>query len=124
MDRIDLHVQVPRLNDHERNHLMSAKTSSSKNSDCMRDRVTRARQRQLDRAGKTNAALGQSEILSLCRLSARDEDYLKQAMQQLKLSTRAFFRILRMARTIADLDDAADIQKQHLLEAIAFRFPR
>ncbi len=124
LDRIDLHVQVPRLNDHERNHLMSAKRSSSENSDCMRERVTRARQRQLDRGGKTNAALGQSEILRLCRLSARDEDYLKQTMQPLKLSTRAFFRILRMARTIADLDDAADIQKQHLLEAIAFRFPR
>ena len=124
LDRIDLHVQVPRLNDHERNHLMSAKRSSSENSDCMRERVTRARQRQLDRGSKTNAALGQSEILRLCRLSARDEDYLKQTMQQLKLSTRAFFRILRMARTIADLDDAADIQKQHLLEAIAFRFPR
>lgn len=124
LDRIDLHVQIPRLNDHKRSHLMSAKRSSSENSDCMRERVTRARQRQLDRGGKTNAALGQSEILRLCRLSARDEDYLKQTMQQLKLSTRAFFRILRMARTIADLDDAADIQKQHLLEAIAFRFPR
>ncbi len=124
LDRIDLHVQVSRLNDHERSHLMSSKTSSLENSDSMRERVTRARQRQLGRAGKTNATLAHSEILNHCRLSAQDEDYLKQAMQQLKLSTRAFFRILRMSRTIADLDDTADIQKQHLLEAIAFRFPR
>ena len=68
--------------------------------------------------------LGNRKYSASAGCQSRDEDYLKQAMQQLKLSTRAFFRILRMARTIADLDDAADIQKQHLLEAIAFRFPR
>lgn len=59
-----------------------------------------------------------------CKLTSQDEQQLKQAMQQFKLSTRAFFRILKMARTIADLDDAPDIGRSHLMEAIAFRFPQ
>jgi magnesium chelatase family protein len=96
---------------------------SSEASKAIRERVTVSQQRQLRRAGKTNAWLDPGEIRRDCRLSVEDEDYLTRAMTQLKLSTRSFFRILKISRTIADLEGAGQIERQHLLEAISLRFP-
>ncbi|WP_244479194.1 hypothetical protein [Stenotrophomonas terrae] len=75
----------------------------------------------MQRAGKANAYLAQAETLRDCRLSTADEDLLEQAMERLQLSARSMHRILRVARTIADLAGADAIQRVHLSEAIGYR---
>lgn len=80
-----------------------------------------ARARQLQRAGKANAHLGQAQTLRDCVLSIADGDLLEQAMERLQLSARSMHRILRVARTIADLAGTADIHRRHLTEAIGYR---
>jgi magnesium chelatase family protein len=83
--------------------------------------VLGARALQHSRAGKTNALLGQSEIMASCRLSAQDQSLLERAVDALQLSARSIHRILRVARTIADLDDRPHILTAHLTEALAYR---
>jgi len=80
-----------------------------------------ARARQLQRAGQANAHLEQKETLRDCSLSASDSDLLEQAMERLQLSARSMHRILRVARTIADLAGEVTIQRAHLTEAIGYR---
>lgn len=118
-----MHVNVPRLQQHEREQLFTSSKPTSESSENTRARVIAARQVQLARTGKTNACLTQAEIRKYCALKSEDEDYLRQAMLKLKLSTRGFFRILKMARTIADLAGADPIAREHLLEAISYRCP-
>ena len=84
-------------------------------------RVLSARARQLSRAGKTNALLAQSETERDCRLCDRGQAMLEASMAKLMLSARATQRILRVARTIADLDGCADIGTAHLTEAVGYR---
>jgi len=76
---------------------------------------------QMQRCGKTNAELSSRETETHCRLRPAEVELLDQAMQKLKLSARAYHRILRMSRTIADLDNAESIQIPHLSEAISYR---
>lgn len=117
LDRIDLHLQVPRLAPSElRGDALTGESSAE-----VRERVMRARARQLERAGKANAHLGQAETLRDCRLAPSDADLLEQAMERLQLSARSMHRILRVARTIADLAGEAVIQRVHLTEAIGYR---
>lgn len=117
LDRIDLHLQVPRLAPSELRGDASAGESSTQ----VRERVMQARVRQLQRAGKANAYLAQAETLRDCRLSTADEDLLEQAMERLQLSARSMHRILRVARTIADLAAKTAIERAHLTEAIGYR---
>ena len=117
LDRIDLHLQVPRLAPSE----LRGDAAIGESSTEVRERVMRARTRQLQRAGKANAHLGQTETLRDCVLSAADSDLLEQAMERLQLSARSMHRILRVARTIADLSGEAAIQRVHLTEAIGYR---
>ncbi len=117
LDRIDLHLQVARLPPRE----LRGDGNAGESSDAVRERVKQARARQLQRAGKANAHLGQSETLRDCTLSAIDNDLLEQAMERLQLSARSMHRILRVARTIADLDGHVAILRAHLTEAIGYR---
>ena len=87
----------------------------------MRARVVAARERQLARAGKANVALGNREVERDCALGAAERGLLERAVDRLGLSARAYHRILRVARTIADLDASATIGTPHLAEAIAYR---
>lgn len=123
LDRIDLQVELGRLGSADRDALLVQKTAASGTgrSSLIRKQVRVCRQRQLDRAGKTNAHLQQQEILRDCSLCKTDKTLLNRAVEQLKLSTRAYFRILKVARTIADFSGEAQIQSQHLLEAIGYR---
>jgi len=124
LDRIDLHVQVPRLSDRDRKKLLTSKQRGGcETSQLLREQVTQARNRQMHRAGKVNARLVQKEIQQYCQLRQEDEHYLEQAMRKTGFSTRAFFRILKMARTIADLDAAEHISRAHLMEAVSLRLP-
>ncbi|MCA1979821.1 MAG: ATP-dependent protease, partial [Thiobacillus sp.] len=89
----------------------------------IRARVEAARARQLARQGKPNAALGTQDIDALCTLDAAGEALLKQAIARLNLSARAYHRILRLARSIADLAGSDAILTPHLAEAIQYRRP-
>jgi magnesium chelatase family protein len=115
-DRIDLQIEVPRLP-----HRALRGKASEEASTTVRERVCRARERQLQRAGKPNASLPPREIERDCPLTETDYQLLEQALEQLQLSPRAYHRILKVARTIADLADSPTILTPHLTEAIGYR---
>ena len=117
MDRIDLHIEVPRLPPQD----LRPDAPAGEPSAMVRGRVEAARQVQLTRAGKANAQLGQSETMAFCRLQDRDQDLLERAIERLQLSARSMHRILRVARTIADLAGAESIATAHLTEALGYR---
>jgi len=122
MDRIDIHIDVPAVNYKELRG-----TSSPEASAVIRDRVLRAREVQLNRfaaAGErifSNTQMGPRQIRTYCELSSDCERMLERAMQQQGLSARAHDRILKVARTIADLDGMTEIQSKHIAEAIQYR---
>lgn len=117
MDRIDLHVEVPRLPPSE----LRPDALAGESSAVVRERVVAARERQAARAGKANAHLNQSETNTVCRLSDADFGLLERAIDTLHLSARSMHRIMRVARTIADLADSPHILTVHLSEAIGYR---
>jgi magnesium chelatase family protein len=117
LDRIDLQVDVPRVPLAELGDAAPLGESSA----AVRERVVAARERQTQRAGKPNAALGSRELRRDCVLVASDRELLERALDKLSLSARAYHRILRVARTIADLADSAAIARPHLTEAIQYR---
>ncbi|MFT4198612.1 MAG: ATP-binding protein, partial [Pseudoxanthomonas sp.] len=117
LDRIDLQVEVPRLPPAALRPDAPAGESSAE----VRARVVAARRRQLDRAGRLNAHLDQAGTFATCRLPPADQQLLERAIERLQLSARAMHRILRTARTIADLAGAADIAGDHLAEALGYR---
>jgi magnesium chelatase family protein len=117
LDRIDLQITVPRVPLVELGEAPAASESSS----TVRARVIAARECQLRRAGKANAALSNREVLRDCALGASDRQLLERALDRLGLSARAYHRILRVARSIADLDASTGVCTPHLLEAIQYR---
>lgn len=123
LDRMDMQVTVPRLRAEDQSKLLSTRTDQANTSEKVRNTVTEARQRQLARNGKINALLNLAETRHYCMLSADNEAILSQSMRRMDLSTRGFFRVLKVARTIADLDGEADINREHLLEAVSLRLP-
>ena len=117
LDRIDLHVDVPRLPPAE----LRPDAADGECSADVRLRVERARSVQHQRAGKANALLSQAETMSACRLGERDQQLLERAIDTLQLSARSMHRILRVARSIADLAGSRDIATPHLTEALGYR---
>jgi magnesium chelatase family protein len=118
LDRIDLYVELPAL---DPRCVHSASMPASESSAAVRARVEAARSRQLVRAGKVNRDLSPHEVERDCELSATDRELLYAASERLGLSARAWDRILRVARTIADLDAENRIGTRHLSEAIGYR---
>jgi magnesium chelatase family protein len=116
LDRIDLKLEVPRVAQAELRESAGGETSA-----CVRARVVAARDRQLARAGKANAALGNREAERDCVLDARSQKLLDQAIERLGLSARAYHRVLRVARTIADLAGRERIGATDLMESIQYR---
>ena len=116
LDRIDLQIEVPSLS---RNDLQKPATGES--SETVRTRVIAARDRQLHRQQKSNRFLSNKEIEQYCKLSKADEELLAQVMEKFKLSARAYHRIIKVSRTIADLAGSEQIQTVHLSEAVSYR---
>ena len=116
LDRIDIQISVPALTQDE---LMGA--GAGEPSAAIRARVEAARTRQKIRQGKPNAALGTQEIDQFCALDRAGETLLKQAITRLNLSARAYHRVLKLARSVADLADSEAITPAHLAEAIQYR---
>ncbi len=120
LDRIDLHVEVPPV---DRERLMEKRMGVTSRE--MRERVLEARRRQLQRfkgsGVRNNAVMGPREVEELCRLDRESGEMLKSAIREYGLSARAYGRILKVARTIADLSGADDIDVEHLLEAVQYR---
>jgi magnesium chelatase family protein len=117
LDRIDMHIEVPPL---PRGTLQEPQHHSEPSA-TVQARVIACRNRQLERSGKANAQLGNREIKRDCRLSKSDALMLEQATERLGLSARAHHRILKVARTIADLAGSERIEQAHLGEAISYR---
>lgn len=118
MDRIDMHLEVPRV-PHE--VLRKGSPGGEESSDAVRARVVAARKRAEARIGKPNAALTPKEVKTFCPLDDHGHYLLEQAMERFGLSHRAYHRILKLARTIADLAGSDHIEISHLSEAIAYR---
>ena len=122
MDRMDILVEVPRLSFNE----MTAK-GDQEPSRSIRERVKKARKIQDHRFKKagtpcfSNADMGPKLLQHFCPLEAQSRRVVEQAMKQFNLSGRAYASILKLARTIADLDQAPDIQKPHVLEAVQYK---
>ena len=120
MDRMDIYVEVPHI-EYEK----LADNRLGEKSESVRKRVEAARLLQLARFKGSkitcNAEMTPAEVRENCRLEDSAQSLLKAAMKQLYLSARAFHRILKLARTIADLENAEFIQSHHLAEAIQYR---
>jgi len=122
LDRIDLHIEVTPISYDELSSQVQEETSNS-----IRDRVVEARRVQKNRYEKlntpihSNAQMGSYELQKFCQLDESSRTILKNAMNKLGLSARAYDRIIKVARTIADLDGAEEIQTQHIAEAIQYR---
>ena len=116
LDRIDLQIEVPDVPQED-----LARGARGETSDAIRERVTAARERQLERQGRPNAALSTSEVERHCTPEAQGARMLEQAVSRLGLSARAYHRVLRVARTCADLAQARDIATVHVAEAIQYR---
>jgi magnesium chelatase family protein len=121
LDRFDIHVEVPRV-DYDK--LTDERRGEP--SEAIRERVAQARARQRERFAEhrhllANADMGPSEIREFCRPDEAGRKLLRAALQQMQLSARGYHRVLKLARTIADLADSDALELPHLAEAIQYR---
>lgn len=118
LDRIDLVIEMKRLNEDE---LINER--KEENSKIIRARVIKARDIQTKRYGanKTNSKMTQEDMKKFCKINEEDKKFLASALENLKVSARAYDKILKISRTIADLELSEQINRKHLLEAISFR---
>ena len=116
LDRIDLMIEVSSLSDTEMQDKSPGESSAA-----VRERVVEARRRQMRRQGKSNALLGPAEIDSYCSPDEAGGNMLRQAIARLSLSARAYHRILKVARSCADLAGSEKVLASHIAEAVQYR---
>ena len=121
LDRIDLQIEVPRLTEAE----LLNKDFKSESSETIRARVVKARKLQSARYKGfgifTNSELTPDLIKKFCKLDEKSETLLKTAIARFNLSGRAYDRIVKLARTIADLDNSENIESSHIAQALQYR---
>lgn len=116
LDRIDLHVSVNHIPSRELQTILDSESST-----VVKQRVIEARNIQQERQKIINSQLKQQEIKNFCQLTQKTSDLLNDAIDKLGLSSRSYDRILKVARTIADLSQVDNIEQAHIMEAISFR---
>jgi magnesium chelatase family protein len=121
LDRIDIHIEVPAVKYKELSSEVKTESSSA-----IRSRVIQARKIQFRRFANlknvyTNGDMGSKEVRQYCKLDQAGAELMKMAMTKLGFSARAYDRILKVSRTIADLENSENIQPQHISEAIQYR---
>lgn len=116
LDRIDLHISVPALPISDLQNAQAGETSA-----VVRERVVLAHERQITRQGKANNDLTPSELENIAKLGDTEKQLIETAQSRLNLSARGYHRVLRVARTIADLAGSEQIQTPHLTEALSYR---
>lgn len=117
LDRIDIQIEVTRLP----KGMWANSSEKSESSEIIQQRVFTCHQRQMLRQGKANAQLSSAELKIHCRLNTDDSEFLELAIEKLNLSTRAHHKILKIARTIADMEALENIERKHLTEALSYR---
>lgn len=117
LDRFDLSLEVPLLPP----GTLSQPLTATENSEAVRLRVIAGRERQLARSGKVNALMNTQQVRKYCSLTSSDARWLEEVLHQLGLSIRAWQRILKVARTLADLESCEAIGRRHLQEAVGYR---
>ncbi|WP_333609210.1 ATP-binding protein, partial [Arsukibacterium sp.] len=117
IDRVELQIEVPLLP----KGMLSQQHSSEEPSSQVRERVVAARQLQLARQGKANARLSGSDISDFCPLQPSDARFLEDTIYRFKLSARTYHKVIKVARTIADLQQQPQISKAHIMEALSYR---
>ncbi|WP_343815331.1 YifB family Mg chelatase-like AAA ATPase [Colwellia asteriadis] len=117
LDRIDIQIEVARLP----RGTWSVDTQENENSETVQARVQVSRNIQMARQGKANAHLSTAEIKKYCQLNVDDNEFLELAVERLGLSTRAHHKIIKIARTLADMEASQMILKTHLMEALSYR---
>lgn len=118
LDRIDLHLQVPAV---EVDQLTAAPDANAESSAQVRERVAWVRQKQMARQDCLNSALSVAQLDEFVPLTIESQTFLKQGITRLGLSARSYHKILRIARTLADMANQSQVTNQHLAEALAYR---
>lgn len=120
LDRIDLHVDVPALPRGLLSDPTNAAQDDSEHVDALKQ-IAAARTRMMNRFGKLNRDLSADELGSCCKLSTKNRNMLDTAIDRLGISARGYFRILKVARSIADISDCSQVETPHLTEALGYR---
>ena len=120
LDRIDMHISVQALSQEE---LVAPNINPSKQSHLIREQVIKVRTLQLERQNCLNASLAANTCEKICALGSQEHDFLRQSMLQFKLSARGYHRLLKVARTLADMNESSQVCLEHLQQALSFRHP-
>ncbi len=118
LDRIDMHITVQALTQEE---LIAPNTNSIKQSDLIKEKVIQVRNLQLERQNCLNAFLSARACEEMCTLGSKEQNFLSQSMVQLKLSARGYHRLLKVARTIADMNESSRVCLNHIQQALSFK---
>ena|SRR6185437_15925090 len=122
LDRIDLHVEVPAV---KVDKLTADKQISNEPSETVQKRVQKARDVQKNRFAHmpltSNAEMSSRDVRQFCKLDGESTQLMKLAVEKMKLSARSYYRILKLARTIADLAESENIVQPHIAEALQYR---
>lgn len=122
MDRVDMNIFVPEVESDQLNSYQSQDLTTSKT---VREKVIKARKIQTLRFAQTpyttNSQLSSQDVKSICQLTTQADFLLKRANSKIKLSARGFFKTIKVAQTIADLENSPKIDRQHLAEALQYR---
>jgi len=116
LDRIDMHLEVPRQNLQQVNDSRHAESSAT-----VRQRVEKTHAIQISRQGMLNALLDAKQLKRVCRLDGAEQAVFDQMIEKLQFSMRAYHRILKVARTIADMATEENVRMPHLTEALSYR---